>query len=514
MTVLETGATRLPGESTMRLLKDRSTDFEAPGEGGESSRKPASVRQAWLREVERTQLAGWFQPFVQGEAQVLTNAHALPRSPSPHLSVAAARTHSGLPAAYRPPLHAIAGVQEHLVNAGQTAARIRKHTQGLGGSEAIARATVDSHPAETASGLPVAYRPPRHGLAGAQEIPVNAGQPDAGIRTHTQGLGGKEAIAGATVDSDPAETVFRLRSAYQLSLQPSSSVQEPQANADQPNAAVGRNTWGLDGNETLSSALANSAYADREMPPSEVGADFHSDSGTDVSRASLAPVASEPPRNPEPFHPAQAPSPRLASAFDVGVANASQTVHMPGNSSPQVLAPSIAPLAIPVDPIESPPSSVAVPTGLTPRGDGGRIAAAPARSDVGAFHKSLGEISSTASRGYVRLLAAEKHQSPGPRVYAQWSATGVELWLGMDGTAAQVGFQAAALMASLERSLREQGQRLVRVVCNGQVVFDSERQSLSSAAAPSGFADLAAAVPFAGALPSGLYFSIFQKGNV
>lgn len=89
----------------------------------------------------------------------------------------------------------------------------------------------------------------------------------------------------------------------------------------------------------------------------------------------------------------------------------------------------------------------------------------------------------------------------GTRVHAQWTDAGALLWLGMDGSASQVGFQAAAIVPSLQRALREQGQRLVRVVCNGRVVFDAGMQTTT---------DFIAFPARSGGLS---FSSIFQKGH-
>ncbi len=59
------------------------------------------------------------------------------------------------------------------------------------------------------------------------------------------------------------------------------------------------------------------------------------------------------------------------------------------------------------------------------------------------------------------------------RLHAQWGPEGVELWLGLDGTAQQVAQQAALIVQQLCSALQLQGQRLNRVICNGQLVWDS-----------------------------------------
>lgn len=104
-----------------------------------------------------------------------------------------------------------------------------------------------------------------------------------------------------------------------------------------------------------------------------------------------------------------------------------------------------------------------------------------------------------------RSMGAAPHMqagnASGTRVYAQWTEAGALLWLGMDGSASQVGFQAAAIVPSLQRALREQGQRLVRVVCNGRVVFDAGMQAAT---------DLIEFSPRSAGLS---FSSIFQKGH-
>ena len=60
------------------------------------------------------------------------------------------------------------------------------------------------------------------------------------------------------------------------------------------------------------------------------------------------------------------------------------------------------------------------------------------------------------------------------RLHTQWTSEGMELWIGMDGTARQVELQAQAIVSTLLRTFNSQGQRLSRVVCNGTVVFDGQ----------------------------------------
>ena len=69
-------------------------------------------------------------------------------------------------------------------------------------------------------------------------------------------------------------------------------------------------------------------------------------------------------------------------------------------------------------------------------------------------------------------------RNPATRLHTQWNAEGLSLWIGMDGTARQVELQAQTIVATLQRTLKSQGQRLSRVVCNGTVVFDEKLSEL------------------------------------
>lgn len=71
-------------------------------------------------------------------------------------------------------------------------------------------------------------------------------------------------------------------------------------------------------------------------------------------------------------------------------------------------------------------------------------------------------------------------RSTATRLHTQWTSEGLNLWIGMDGTARQVELQAQAIAATLQRTLKSQGQRLSRVVCNGAVVFDDNLSELAS----------------------------------
>ena len=57
------------------------------------------------------------------------------------------------------------------------------------------------------------------------------------------------------------------------------------------------------------------------------------------------------------------------------------------------------------------------------------------------------------------------------RVHLQWTADGVQLWLGMDGTSRQIETHLGILLPELERALSARGLRLARVTCNGQTVW-------------------------------------------
>lgn len=66
------------------------------------------------------------------------------------------------------------------------------------------------------------------------------------------------------------------------------------------------------------------------------------------------------------------------------------------------------------------------------------------------------------------------------RLHTAWTDEGLNLWLGMDGSAQQVNVQAALIANTLQQALKSNGQRLNRVICNGSVVFDASTSSISS----------------------------------
>jgi hypothetical protein len=55
------------------------------------------------------------------------------------------------------------------------------------------------------------------------------------------------------------------------------------------------------------------------------------------------------------------------------------------------------------------------------------------------------------------------------RVHTQWSAEGVRIWLGIDAAQA---LPLASVTEQLRRSVAVRGERLVSIVCNGQVVYE------------------------------------------
>lgn len=76
-----------------------------------------------------------------------------------------------------------------------------------------------------------------------------------------------------------------------------------------------------------------------------------------------------------------------------------------------------------------------------------------------------------------RLVGGSTAQQAATRLHANWTPDGLNLWIGMDGTAQQVTAQAAVVVNTLQRTLRNQGHRLSRVVCNGSVVYDAATAS-------------------------------------
>ncbi|SFD93437.1 hypothetical protein [Paracidovorax konjaci] len=386
MTNLETALARFPGETVGRMLTAQGTRSSLLGNEGEPPRQSASVRQAWLREMERTQLAGWFQPFAQAEAVPALNTHAGPRPEASRLSAAAPRAASAFPVAYRQLLQPQAGPYE------------RHATEGF------------------------------------------------------------------------------------------------------PNAAAKATQQELGSGETVRTKAPESAYSRTNAPHEETEAHPGQDHRTEAPHIHPAGAALEP----------QDGWAKGGKALHSAASKVDPLAHSAGSESrpvPAGVAPSAPPEITPPPMADHPTAAFAAPF------EAETVVAAPLRPDGGIPRQQGAGSAAPASRGTARLAAPETQQAPGTRVHAQWSAAGVELWLGMDGAASQVGFQAAALVPSLQRSLREQGQRLVRVVCNGQVVFDGDSPISHLLPATPRFADIVAAPPFAGPSRTNLFSSIFQKGN-
>lgn len=70
-------------------------------------------------------------------------------------------------------------------------------------------------------------------------------------------------------------------------------------------------------------------------------------------------------------------------------------------------------------------------------------------------------------------LAVRPGEDTRIRLHAQWLENAVTVWLGMDGSASSIASQVAVVLEQLQHHLSNQGQRLSRLICNGQVVFDS-----------------------------------------
>ena len=76
--------------------------------------------------------------------------------------------------------------------------------------------------------------------------------------------------------------------------------------------------------------------------------------------------------------------------------------------------------------------------------------------------------------------ALTKGSAPTPdqreiRVHAQWSASGVQVWLGIDGRQMAQGQPLAMIVAELKRVLLQHGRCLGAVICNGKMVYQLEQ---------------------------------------
>jgi hypothetical protein len=58
------------------------------------------------------------------------------------------------------------------------------------------------------------------------------------------------------------------------------------------------------------------------------------------------------------------------------------------------------------------------------------------------------------------------------RVHVETTADGLHVWFGLAGDSAAVAARAQSLLAELRRACAGTGERLARVVCNGETVFD------------------------------------------
>ncbi len=72
------------------------------------------------------------------------------------------------------------------------------------------------------------------------------------------------------------------------------------------------------------------------------------------------------------------------------------------------------------------------------------------------------------------VLAQPNHAASPVRLHVQWRGQTADIWLGMDGSAAQVSSQSQIVVAELQRHFAAIGQRVGRIVCNGSVVFDGQ----------------------------------------
>jgi|GEM_PF-3308696 hypothetical protein len=63
------------------------------------------------------------------------------------------------------------------------------------------------------------------------------------------------------------------------------------------------------------------------------------------------------------------------------------------------------------------------------------------------------------------------------RLHVQWFGQSAHIWLGMNGTKAQVDSQAMTVVDELRRHFAATGQKVGRVICNGRVVYDGQMTS-------------------------------------
>ncbi|HEV7318840.1 MAG TPA: hypothetical protein VGO04_09555 [Ensifer sp.] len=102
-----------------------------------------------------------------------------------------------------------------------------------------------------------------------------------------------------------------------------------------------------------------------------------------------------------------------------------------------------------------------------------------AKTDATAVSKSrTDDVDGPLSSANLAKAILSGHSST--RLHTAWTQEGLNLWLGMDGSAVQVSAQASMIVSTLQQTLRSHGQRLNRVVCNGSVVFDASIPSVAT----------------------------------
>lgn len=225
--------------------------------------------------------------------------------------------------------------------------------------------------------------------------------------------------------------------------------------------------------EALGSAASASASADPQAPPAPVQhRDVASEASDVVSMHDPDGVKgrteqsalSDPPEVPEGHRAAAAPLP------GPGFARASEHALLASRSATAQEAP-----AFPVRPNVIPPELprlMSLPAML-------RTELAGSRQVEGMPNMHISVREAEALDGAL-LSNAGTQRSTATRLHTQWTSEGLNLWIGMDGTAKQVELQAQAIAATLQRTLKSQGQRLSRVVCNGTVVFDDKVSEFGS----------------------------------
>lgn len=99
---------------------------------------------------------------------------------------------------------------------------------------------------------------------------------------------------------------------------------------------------------------------------------------------------------------------------------------------------------------------------------------APALQEA-AEEKEPDEPVKSASTARVQGASMSPENTASPvRLHVQWQGQSASIWLGMDGSAAQVSSQVHIVVAELRRHFSATGQRIGHIVCNGSVVFDGQ----------------------------------------